>query len=59
MQELKETLSVDSLMLENDDIERIISEVDGNEDGVIDYNEFIKMMKKDTVSRSMSKLVEN
>lgn len=31
----------------DEDINKLISEVDQNQDGLIDYKEFLEMMKKD------------
>lgn len=45
VEELKDTLCHDNLLLTQDDIKNIINEVDVNKDGVIDYKEFLKMMK--------------
>ena len=47
MEELKEVLSSKELEIPDSDIQRIITEVDLNGDNVIDYNEFLEMMKKD------------
>lgn len=58
VEELRDTLGKDNLMLSSEDIEQILNEVDINDDGVIDYKEFLKMMRSEHVSRSMSKLIE-
>jgi uncharacterized tellurite resistance protein B-like protein len=44
---LKEILSGDELQIPDSEIEQIIKEVDVNNDNMIDYNEFLEMMKKD------------
>lgn len=48
LSELKESLSGDDLMLEDEELEKIIADVDTNLDGMIDYKEFIQMMKNNT-----------
>lgn len=40
-------LSSEELKIPDSEIEKLIKEVDINEDKVIDYNEFLDMMKKD------------
>jgi Ca2+-binding EF-hand superfamily protein len=40
-------LSSDEFEIPEDEVMRIIEEVDTNHDGEIDYNEFLEMMKKD------------
>lgn len=40
-------LKSDELRISEAEIENLIKEVDVNEDKMIDYNEFIIMMKKD------------
>ncbi len=37
--------SDDKLMISNDDIAKLIAEVDQNKDQIIDYNEFLLLMK--------------
>jgi calcium-dependent protein kinase len=44
LEELKECLCNDDLMLDEGSITQIIAEVDRDNDGAIDYNEFIEMM---------------
>lgn len=39
-------LSSDTLSISEEEIENLISEVDVNHDNMIDYQEFIQMMKK-------------
>jgi Ca2+-binding EF-hand superfamily protein len=45
LEELKESLWSDDLLLDEKEIEGIIQEIDKNEDGMIDYKEFLEMMK--------------
>jgi Ca2+-binding EF-hand superfamily protein len=40
-------LSGGDMMIPDAEIEKLIKEVDVNNDNQIDYNEFIEMMKKD------------
>jgi calcium-dependent protein kinase len=47
LEELRQTLRDDSVLLSDSKIENLIKEVDVNKDGVIDYKEFIKMMKEE------------
>jgi len=47
LEELKEVLSSKELEIPDSDIQKLITEVDLNGDNVIDYNEFLEMMKKD------------
>ena len=57
LDELKQTLASDEVMLDPADVEAIINEVDVNEDGQIDYKEFMKMMQSgEGISQSLSKL---
>lgn len=46
LEELKDTLWCDDLLLDESEIEKIISDIDQNKDGMIDYKEFLEMMKK-------------
>lgn len=43
--ELKECLQDEEMQLSDDVLNRMISEVDMNKDGQIDYNEYITMMQ--------------
>ncbi len=66
--ELKHCLHNDDFSLEDEDIEKLLEDVDSNKDGQviyffnlmqIDYNEFIVMMKKNTeVSKSIARATE-
>ena len=57
LEELKQTLASDEVMLDAADVEAIINEVDVNKDGCIDYKEFMKMMQSgEGISNSFSKL---
>lgn len=47
--ELRQTLRDDHVLLSDSKIEALIREVDFNQDGVIDYHEFIKMMKEENL----------
>ena len=47
MEELKKVLSDDTMKLPDSEIQRILAEVDLDHNNVIDYNEFLEMMKKD------------
>ena len=55
-EELKECLSSDELLIEDEDIEKIIAEVDLDKDGQIDYKEFIQMMK---TNKTMAGFLQN
>jgi calcium-dependent protein kinase len=46
--ELKDCLCGDDLMLDEKNIENLIAEVDINKDGAIDYEEFLVMMKSNS-----------
>jgi calcium-dependent protein kinase len=48
MEELKDVLCNDDLMQDEEEILKIIAEVDLDNDGAIDYNEFIGMMKSNS-----------
>ena len=48
LDELKQCLQSEELTLPDSAIEKLMKEVDSNKDGIIDYNEFIIMMKKNT-----------
>lgn len=54
LEELKETLSSDDLLLDESELEKIISDIDKNDDGMIDYKEFLEMMKN---SKSLKELI--
>lgn len=47
MDELKQVLQGEELRMTEENIRILIQEVDINKDEVIDYNEFLEMMKKD------------
>lgn len=47
MDELKSILSRGEIGIPERDVERLLTEVDSNRDNVIDYNEFLEMMKND------------
>ena len=44
---MKKILSDDTMNIPLSDIDKMINEVDADNDGQIDYNEFLEMMKKD------------
>lgn len=46
-EELRDVLSSDDILIPESEIDKIIAEVDFDQDGQIDYGEFIEMMKKD------------
>ena len=46
MDELKQVLSRDEFLIPETELQKIIKEVDTNQDNVVDYNEFIEMMEK-------------
>ena len=47
IEELRQTLRDDQVLLSDAKIEALIKEVDFNKDGVIDYHEFINMMREE------------
>lgn len=44
---LKEVMSREGRRMKNEDLEMMISEIDQNKDGMIDFNDFKKMMQND------------
>jgi calcium-dependent protein kinase len=54
LDELKESLCGDDLLLDETELESIIKEVDSNDDGMIDYKEFLEMMKS---NQSLKELI--
>ncbi len=44
--ELRQVLANDECMLQDKDIENLLNGVDANDDGEVDYQEFISMMNK-------------
>ncbi|EAS04482.1 kinase domain protein (macronuclear) [Tetrahymena thermophila SB210] len=44
---LKEVISREGRRMKNEDLEQMIGEIDQNKDGMIDFNDFKKMMEKD------------
>ena len=45
-EELRHCLQSDDFTLKDDEIDNLLSGVDSNADGEVDYDEFITMMKK-------------
>ncbi len=44
-EELKQTLKADNLLIDDEEIEKLLSEIDLNNDGKVDFEEFKKMME--------------
>lgn len=44
---LKEVISREGRRMKNEELETMISEIDTNKDGMIDFHDFKKMMQKD------------
>ena len=47
MAELKDVLQDETMKIPDNEVAKIIKEVDVNKDGKIDYKEFLAMMKRD------------